>query len=153
MKTARLTYDKEAIRARLPFPELVERELGEIPRDKKIACPFHAEKTPSFHIKEDRGHCFGCGADYDIFGLWQALRGCDFETALADLSAMVGLYGVEESASRPLPKPKPAPKRAEEEWVKPVVPPMRGLTNAEIRQLAETWITDTMATMEERASV
>lgn len=136
MKTARLTYDKEAIRARLPFPELVERELGEIPRDKKMNCPFHAERTGSFHVDLDHGFCFGGCGRFDIFGFWMARRGCDFEGALTDLAGMVGLYGVVETATRPLPKPKPVPKRAEEEWVKPVVPPMRGLTNAEIKQLA-----------------
>lgn len=137
MKAEKLTYNKEAIRDRLPFPALIEREMGEISRRGTawvVCCPFHAEKTPSFHVYEDHGYCFGGCGRYDIFEFWMARRGCDFEGALADLSGMVGLSGTVET-DRPLPKPK-SPVKREEEWIKPVVPPMRALTTAEIRQLA-----------------
>ena len=34
----------------------------------KGLCPFHNEKTPSFHVDEGRGyyHCFGCHAGGDV---------------------------------------------------------------------------------------
>jgi DNA primase len=35
----------------------------------KGLCPFHGEKTPSFHVNKDKGffHCFGCGVGGDVF--------------------------------------------------------------------------------------
>lgn len=38
-----------------------------INRQHKTLCPFHSEKTPSLHIYEDFGCCFGCGWRGDIF--------------------------------------------------------------------------------------
>jgi hypothetical protein len=35
----------------------------------KGLCPFHNEKTPSFHVDRERGffHCFGCGVGGNVF--------------------------------------------------------------------------------------
>ena len=35
----------------------------------KGLCPFHGERTPSFHVNRDKGffHCFGCGVGGDVF--------------------------------------------------------------------------------------
>lgn len=55
----------------------VERLTGEeVPRSGKIHCPLpgHDERTPSFHCRETRWRCFGCGQKgsiYDLAGeLW-----------------------------------------------------------------------------------
>jgi hypothetical protein len=35
-----------------------------LPKSRKVLCPYHKEKTPSFHVY-DRGYCFGCGISVD----------------------------------------------------------------------------------------
>lgn len=47
-------------------------------------CPFHAEKSASFHVNETRGffNCFGCGAKGDAFKLAQMLHNCGFREAV-----------------------------------------------------------------------
>lgn len=66
---------------RVDPPEYVERLTGEVPdRGRKIRCPLptHDERTPSFYVNPtpERGwHCFGCGADGDIYTLAGLLWG------------------------------------------------------------------------------
>jgi len=38
-------------------------------RTYKGLCPFHSEKTPSFHVDPEKGffHCFGCNVGGDVF--------------------------------------------------------------------------------------
>ncbi len=59
----------------------------------KARCPFHAEKTPSFHISADRGlyYCFGCGAKGDIFSFVQDYESTDFQGALKILADKAGI--------------------------------------------------------------
>lgn len=51
-------------------------------------CPFHAEKTPSFTVDQEKGlyHCFGCGAGGDIFTFVMEKEGLDFPSALEFLA-------------------------------------------------------------------
>ncbi len=59
----------------------------------KARCPFHAERTPSFNVSEERGtyHCFGCGVGGDIFSFIQAIEGVDFKGALKMLAERAGV--------------------------------------------------------------
>ncbi len=59
----------------------------------RARCPFHAEKTPSFHVSADRGtyHCFGCGVGGDIFSFVEAIEGLDFKGALKVLAERAGV--------------------------------------------------------------
>ena len=43
-------------------------EIKRSGRNWMARCPIHGEKTPSFHVDENKGfyHCFGCGAHGDI---------------------------------------------------------------------------------------
>lgn len=59
-------------------------------------CPFHKEKTPSFHVRDHVGSfkCFGCGASGDVFAFIMRLRGIGFKEALSELSEKAGLSDV-----------------------------------------------------------
>jgi len=52
-------------------------------------CPFHKEKSPSFHIREEEKsyYCFGCGASGNIFTFIMQLRGLSFPEAIEELAA------------------------------------------------------------------
>ncbi len=65
----------------------------------KGLCPFHTERTPSFHVNEERQlwHCFGCGKGGDVFTFVMAQESMDFRDALTLLAERAG---VTLSASR-----------------------------------------------------
>lgn len=56
-------------------------------------CPFHKEKTPSFHINPDKQlyHCFGCGAGGSVFQFIMAAEGMDFHDAMKYLAERGGV--------------------------------------------------------------
>ncbi|MGD0328319.1 MAG: DNA primase [Minisyncoccia bacterium] len=56
-------------------------------------CPFHKEKTPSFHVSVERGtwHCFGCGLGGDGFSFIEKIEGVDFKGALKILAEKAGV--------------------------------------------------------------
>lgn len=85
---------KEEIRDLCSMRDILER-YG-IPKPNRaafICCPFHKEKTPSMKIYKDSYHCFGCGANGDIFSFVQAMENVDFKTAFK----MLGGTYVEKS--------------------------------------------------------
>lgn len=51
-------------------------------------CPFHTEKTPSFHVNNQYGNykCFGCGVSGDIFSFLESYQGVSFNEALVELA-------------------------------------------------------------------
>lgn len=59
----------------------------------KALCPFHKEKTPSFHVNPQRQsfHCFGCGAGGDVFRFIMQHEGVDFMTAVKMLAQRAGI--------------------------------------------------------------
>src|SRR6516165_6618327 len=66
----------------------------------KALCPFHQEKTPSFHVSPQRQmfHCFGCGAGGSVFRFVMDYEHVDFPSAVRKLAARVGIPIVEERA-------------------------------------------------------
>ena len=60
---------------------------------KKGLCPFHDERTPSFHVRPGVGmyHCFGCGESGDVFGFLQKIDGLSFVEAVERLAEKAGV--------------------------------------------------------------
>jgi DNA primase len=86
----------EEIRERIDLVALMGRhgvELKKSGRSYKGCCPFHQEKTPSFHVwaEERRFKCFGCQAGGDAFSFMQRLFGKPFLDTVRDLAKDAGV--------------------------------------------------------------
>jgi len=70
-------------------------------------CPFHDEKTPSFHVTPRLGiyKCFGCGESGDVYRFIMEMEGLSFPDAMQSLADRYGIS---------LPKPEETEKYKEE---------------------------------------
>ncbi|MEQ1812175.1 MAG: DNA primase [Terricaulis sp.] len=61
--------------------------------DYWACCPFHQEKSPSFHILDNKGlfKCFGCGEKGDVFTLAMKLEGLSFPEAVEKFAEIAGV--------------------------------------------------------------
>lgn len=87
---------KERIRAALDIADVIGDSVALKSAGKerlKGLCPFHQEKTPSFHVHAGRGfyYCFGCGAKGDVFDFVMQSQGVDFADALQILGRRAGI--------------------------------------------------------------
>ena len=96
----------DELRARTPMAALVGRrvKLARSGKSWKGCCPFHSEKSPSFHVYDDGYHCFGCGAHGDAISFVMNTQGSTFPDAVEALAAEAGLE---------VPKASPAVVEAE----------------------------------------
>ena len=64
-------------------------------------CPFHAEKSGSFNVREETGRykCFGCDQGGNAFTFLMEIEGKSFREAPEQLAARAGLRSPLESAS------------------------------------------------------
>jgi len=67
-------------------------QLRRVGRNWVGLCPFHAEKTGSFNVREEtrRYKCFGCGASGDIFKFVQEIEHLDFVGAIEHIANKAG---------------------------------------------------------------
>jgi DNA primase len=90
----------EEIRQRLPISQVVgehviwdKRKSQPQRGDFWACCPFHGEKSPSFHADDRRGiyKCFGCGVSGDHFRFLTEKAGMSFPEAVEKLAGMAGV--------------------------------------------------------------
>ena len=62
-------------------------------KDYVALCPFHSEKTPSFHVYTDTQsfYCFGCGAGGDAITFAKKINSIDYPEAVKMLAARAGM--------------------------------------------------------------
>ncbi|WP_116654941.1 DNA primase [Pelagibacterium sediminicola] len=125
----------DEIRNRLPITQVVgehvvwdKRKSQPGKGDMWACCPFHGEKSPSFHADDRRGryHCFGCGASGDHFRFLTEKTGMSFPEAVEVLAGRAGVPMPERDAR--------AEKRAEAR---------RSLYD--VMELATTYFTEALA--------
>lgn len=58
----------------------------------KGLCPFHDEKSPSFHVRPQVGyyHCFGCGESGDVYSFLREIDHVSFTEAVERLAGRIG---------------------------------------------------------------
>ena len=80
---------------RCPIVDVVGQfvTLRKVGRNWVGLCPFHAEKTPSFNVREETGRykCFGCDKSGDVFTFVQEHEHVDFVGAVEHLAAKAGM--------------------------------------------------------------
>ncbi len=56
-------------------------------------CPFHGEKSPSFHVTPAKGfyYCFGCGAGGTVFNFLMEMEHISFVMAVEELAKRAGI--------------------------------------------------------------
>ncbi|WEX86126.1 DNA primase [Sinorhizobium garamanticum] len=105
----------DEIRDRVPISDVVgkrvtwDRRKTNVSRgDYWACCPFHGEKSPSFHCEDRKGryHCFGCGVSGDHFRFLTDLEGLSFPEAVQQIADMAGVA---------MPQPDPQAERREKE--------------------------------------
>ncbi|WP_313663105.1 DNA primase [Cellulosimicrobium cellulans] len=105
--------DVEAVRDRARIDEIVSAHVtlktagvGSL----KGLCPFHDERSPSFHVRPGVGrwHCFGCGEGGDVISFVQKIDGLTFVEAVEYLADRVGIQlRYEDSGGPQRPREEP----------------------------------------------
>ncbi|MCD2175927.1 DNA primase [Rhizobium sp. C4] len=105
----------DEIRDRVPISAVIGRRVAWDRKKTNAArgdywgcCPFHGEKTPSFHCEDRKGryHCFGCGVTGDHFRFLTDLEGISFPEAVEQIAGLAGV---------PMPQPDAEAARRDEQ--------------------------------------
>ncbi len=97
--------DRERVRAATDLVALVQETVPLQPRNKEFwgCCPFHGEKTPSFHIipATQVWHCFGCGEGGDCFTYVMKRENLSFPESIRYLADRAGIEIHDDYDGRP----------------------------------------------------
>ncbi|MDA4847278.1 DNA primase [Hoeflea poritis] len=105
----------DELRDRVPISDVIGKRVAWDKRKTNVSrgdwwacCPFHGEKTPSFHCEDRKGryHCFGCGVSGDHFRFLTELDGLSFPEAVRYVADMAGV-------ALPAPDPRAAQREKE----------------------------------------
>lgn len=87
--------DIERVRAATSIVDVVRESvaLRKTGRNWVGLCPFHAERSGSFNVREETGRykCFGCQAGGDVFKFVQEIDHVEFVAAVEKLAARAGI--------------------------------------------------------------
>ena len=98
--------DIASVRERAPLEDIVAQHVslksagvGSL----KGLCPFHDERSPSFHVRPGAGrwHCFGCGEGGDVIEFVMRMDGLPFAEAVEYLAERAGVTLRYESGGGP----------------------------------------------------
>ena len=88
--------DKNKVRDATDLVALIQETVELKPRgntDLCGCCPFHGEKTPSFHVipSTQVWHCFGCGEGGDAFTYVMKRENLSFPESIRYLADRAGI--------------------------------------------------------------
>lgn len=87
--------EKDQVRAASDLVAIVQETVELKPRGREFwgCCPFHGEKTPSFHIipATQVWHCFGCGEGGDVFTYIMKRENLSFPESIRYLADRAGI--------------------------------------------------------------
>ncbi len=106
----------EAVRERVRIEEVVGAHVALRPAgvgSLKGLCPFHDERSPSFHVRPPVGryHCFGCGEGGDVIDFVQKVDGLGFTDAVEYLASRAGMQVRYEDGGPTRPGEEPGKRR------------------------------------------
>ena len=101
--------DVEEVKARTNIADVIGERVALKPAgigSMKGLCPFHDEKSPSFHVRPQHGyyHCFGCGESGDVYSFLREMDHMTFTEAVERLAARVGMTLHYEEGGGPAPE-------------------------------------------------
>jgi len=105
----------DEIRDRVPISDVIgkrvswdRKKTNASKGDYWACCPFHGEKSPSFHCEDRKGryHCFGCGVSGDHFRFLIELDGMNFPEAVQQIADLAGVA---------MPQPDPEAEKRDKE--------------------------------------